>query len=293
MRVLVTGSTGLVGRACAARLAELGHEVIGAARGESGDPSYAAEVRVDLADPASDLGLAEATGPCEAIVHAAASRSRDDADAEIALVNCLGTQRMLALATAWDSAAFVYISGVTVIGSPRDLPVTEEHPAAPPNAYLASKLFGEQLAAVAGGPLRTCSLRLTAPVGPLMPADRIVAVFVQRALAGEPLVLAGTGGRRQDYIDVRDAAVAVGLALERPATGVLNVAAGESISNRELAELCVSTLASASPIEYSGSDPADDLDWAVSIERASSELGWRPERRLESTIGELAARFSA
>jgi UDP-glucose 4-epimerase len=118
-------------------------------------------------------------------------------------------------------------------------------------------------------------------------------VFVRRALAGEPLVLAGTGGRRQDYVDVRDAAVAIGLALDRPVTGVVNVAAGNSTSNRELAELCVATLDSGSPIEFSGDDPADGLDWNVSIDRAVSELGWRPERPLSETLRELAERFRA
>jgi nucleoside-diphosphate-sugar epimerase len=294
MRVLVTGSTGLVGRACAARLTELGHEVVGVARGTSGDPSYATELTADLADPQADRLLAEATAPCDAIVHAGASRSRDAADPQIALVNCLGTQRMLALASAWRSTAFVFISGVTVIGTPRELPVTEDHPATPPDAYLASKLFGEQLVAAAGGPqLRACTLRLTAPVGPLMPADRIAAVFVRRALADEPLVLAGTGGRRQDYVDVRDAAVAIGLALDRQVTGVVNIGAGTSTSNRELAELCVATLDSGSPIEFSGDDPAVGLDWNVSIDRAASELGWRPERPLSQTLRELAERFRA
>jgi UDP-glucose 4-epimerase len=294
MRILVTGSTGLVGRACAVRLAELGHEVIGAARGSSGDPAYAAELAADLAEPGSDRALEEATDPCGAIVHAAATRSRDDTDPEIPLVNCLGTQRMLALASRWQSEAFVYISGVTVIGTPHMLPVTEEHPVAPPDAYLASKVFGEQVVAAARTrSLRTCTLRLTAPVGPLMPAERIISVFVRRALAGEPLVLAGNGGRRQDYVDVRDAAGAVGLALERPASGILNVGAGRSTSNRELAELCAEVVGSGSPIVYEGADPADDLDWMVSIERAASELGWRPQRRLAETVAELAERIRA
>jgi nucleoside-diphosphate-sugar epimerase len=123
-----------------------------------------------------------------------------------------------------------------------------------------------------------------------MPPERIVSAFVRRAVAGAPLVLAGSGGRRQDYVDVRDAAAAVGLALERPASGVLNVGAGRSTSNRELAELCVEVVGSGSPIVYEGADPADDLDWMVSIERAASELGWRPQRRLDETVADLAER---
>jgi nucleoside-diphosphate-sugar epimerase len=183
----------------------------------------------------------------------------------------------------------VFLSGVTVVGRPRVLPITEEHPTDPPNAYLASKLFGEQLVGNASHDgLDGVSLRISAPVGPAMPRARMLPVFVRRALAGEPLTVLGEGTRRQDYVDARDVAAAVELALARPTSPILNVAAGRSVGNLELARRCIALLGSGSAIEHRGVDPDDGVAWEVSIERARSELGWEPEHDIEGVIAELA-----
>jgi UDP-glucose 4-epimerase len=289
VRVLVTGSTGLLGRVIGARLAAAGDEVVGLARGAAGaGQEFAEELRADIGAPDLSETLA-GTAPCEAVVHCAASRSGDDGSSEIALTNCLGTQQVLEIARRWGSRRFVFLSGVTVIGRPRALPVTEEHPPDPQNAYLASKLFGEQLVRLASreGPAGV-SLRVSAPVGPAMPRERILPMFVRRALAGEPLTVAGRGTRRQDYIDARDVAAAVEQALATRTSPVLNIAAGRSWANVELAERCVALLGSGSPILHSGDDPEDEVAWEVSIERARAELGWRPEHDLDRVIGDLA-----
>ena len=289
MRVLVTGSTGLLGRAAAERLLAAGHEVIGLARGATGDERFAAELRADIGAPGLVARLDDVPA-CEAVVHCAAARGGDDQAPEITLANCLGTQQVLALARAWGTRRFVFLSGVTVIGEPRLLPVTEDHPVDPPSAYLASKLFGERLVAlVSRDGIDGVSLRISAPVGPRMPAGRILPTFVRRALAGEPLEVAGRGSRRQDYVDARDVAVAVELALERSTSPLLNIAAGRSCSNLELARRCIAVLGSDAEIAHAVADPQDGLAWEVSIERAGTELGWRPRRSLEELIRELAA----
>src|SRR5581483_4135375 len=154
----------------------------------------------------------------------------------ISLTNGLGTQQMLELAARWQVRSFVFISSVPLIGVPTELPITETHPAAPRTAYHASKLYGEHLCAVArraGTP--AVSLRLTAPVGRTMPPGRILPTFIRRALAGEPLELAGEGTRGQEFVDVRDVARAVDAAIEHAAGGVLNIASGSCVTNLELA----------------------------------------------------------
>lgn len=288
MRILLTGATGLLGRAIGERLGGQGHEVVGLARGP-GSGELAEELRADIGTP----GLAEALAgveACEAVVHCAASRATDDAAAELVLTNCLGTQQVLALARSWKSRRFVFLSGVTVVGAPRELPLTEEHPTDPRNAYLASKLFGERLVRLASrGGLDGVGLRVSAPVGPTMPRERMLPVFVQRAIAGEPLTVVGKGSRRQDYVDARDVARAVELALAKPTSPVLNIAGGRSWSNLELARLCIALLGSGSSIDHSGDDPEDGVSWEISIERARAELGWEPEHDIERVVRELAA----
>ena len=293
MRVLVTGSTGLVGRACAADLAEHGFEVVGVARRPPSSPPGYPFAAIDLAAPDAARRLADELPACQAIVHCAASLARDDSDPTIALTNCLGTQQVLATARRWDARGLVFMSSVGVVGAPRSLPVTEGHEPRPATAYHASKLFGEELvrlAAEAG--IAAASLRLAAPLGPGMPAERVVPTFLRRALAGEPLIVAGRGARRQTYVDVADVARATRSALGRAAIGTFNIAGEEAVSNRELAELSVACAGSRSKIVFSGVDPAESERWEISIERARRHLSYRPRLTLADSLDALVRELS-
>ncbi|MFC1461804.1 NAD-dependent epimerase/dehydratase family protein [Verrucomicrobiota bacterium] len=161
----------------------------------------------------------------------------------------------------------------------------------PFTAYHASKLFGEHLVRIANRKKPTgATLRLTSPVGPGMPENRILSVFAKQALTGRPIQLAGQGSRRQDYVDVRDIAYAVELCLKGRVKGLYNIAGGTSISNRELAETCVRVLNSSSPIEFSGApDPEEGIIWDVSIAKASRQFGYEPQHGIEQSISACVA----
>lgn len=273
-----------------------GHEVVGVARRLTRVAGLAQAPMLDLADPGFGARLRASVARCDAVVHAAAALDKEPGSEAVTLVNCRGTQQVVQVAEAWEVSALVFVSGVAVVGRPRVLPVDEEHPVDPPTAYHASKVYGEHLvelagrrALAAGRGLAACTLRLTAPVGPGTPEGRILTAFVRNALSGAPLPLAGDGGRRQDYVDVRDAAVAVDAAIERGASGTFNVGSGSSVSNRELAEAVVAQLGSSSAIEPTGRpDPDEDVHWEVSIESARAELGWEPRHTLSDAIAAAA-----
>ena len=291
MRVLVTGSSGLIGRVIAVRLEQLGHDVIGLSRRKiDALPGGIPQIEADIGSPFFLDSMRKDLPPCEIVIHAASERATASDAISVSTTNCLGTQQVIALARTWSSRAFLFLSGVAVIGVPRELPVTEEHPTRPLSAYLASKLFGEHLVEIAGREgLASASFRIAAPIGPAMPGDRIAPVFVERALAGKPIVLHGTGSRRQDYVHVRDVACAAEQWIVRPAEGVFNVASGRSVSNLELAERCIGLLGSKSRIEFSGRpDPDDAVTWEVSIAKAESAFGYRPAVSLDDSIREIA-----
>jgi UDP-glucose 4-epimerase len=283
VRILVTGHTGLVGGAVFERLAGEGHDVVGASRRSS--PA------VDLGEPDAAASALRELGPFDAVVHAAASL--DPASPQTGTVNRAGTGVVVAAAEEWG-AALAFVSGVTVIGAPRRIPIDEDHPTDPANEYLASKLDGERIVAdAAGRGLRAASLRVTAPIGTAMPRTRILGAFVLRALRGEPLELVGQGTRRQDYVDVRDVAAATAAWLERGPAGVFNVGSGRSVSNMGLAQTVVETLGSSSAIRFAReADPADRVHWDVSIARAREAFGYEPTVALEASVRDIAAAWS-
>jgi len=290
MRILLTGATGQVGSAIAALLADRGHQVAGLSRQFRPVPALCEHVKVCLgAADALDL-ITKSLPPCEAIVHAAASLSHDNDDPSISLTNCLGTQQVIKLAHSWGASQLVYISSVPVIGRPVQHPITEDHPTQPLTAYHASKLYGESLMTLAErNGCRAASLRLTSPSGPGTPQNRILAVFVRKAMAGGPLQVLGLGSRRQNYVDVRDVAVAVEACLTKRACGIYNIAAADNISNYELAQTCISELCSSATVDFvEKPDPEEGIVWDVSLSKACRDLGYRPQFTIRDSIKAVA-----
>jgi nucleoside-diphosphate-sugar epimerase len=290
MRILLTGATGQVGRAIALHLAARGHEVTGQSRRFSSVPGVAFHIEASLGSPDAVERINGAISPCEAIVHAAASLSHSLYDPAVSLVNCLGTQQIIQLADVWGARHLIYIASVPAIGRPRQHPITEEHPVDPPTAYHASKLYGEHLVRLAATKeRRSVTLRLTSPAGPGTPENRFLAVVVRRALANRPIQLLGRGTRCQNYVDVRDVAVAVEACLKTAASGIYNIAGAEYISNYDLARQCIEELSSQATVEFAEkADPEEGIVWDVSIAKARQHFLYSPSFGIRDSIQAIA-----
>ena len=287
MRVLVTGSSGHVGGAIAAYLMAQGVEVWALRHvSEITCVPTSQQVQCNIGEEGCVGFLSSAIPACEVIIHAAASQDNNLAAAEMTQINCLGTHHVLQLALQWRAKQFIYLSGVSVCGSPVRLPITEDSLIAPASPYVASKYYGECLTGAArDAGVAATILRVTSPVGPGMQYNRIFSIFVKQALAGMPIQLNGKGTRRQNYVDVRDVAQAVALSLQTNKSGIFNIGAATSLSNRELAEKCIATLQSPSPLNFTGiPDPTDDVIWDVSIEKAQKKLNYTPQYSIENSI---------
>jgi len=289
MKILVTGHTGLVGREVVAHLARRGHEVVGLSRGRlEFAPDGVEQVQAclgsnDFLDAVHDVPA------CRYIVHCAANCDMTPGNPDVVLTNCLGTQQVLSMAEKWGSGV-VFMSSISVIGKPRQTPVTEDHPLDPPSHYSATKLFGERLMDIygrRGSP--AASFRLTAPVGPEMPQNRLLPIILKNACQNKPISINGDGSRRQTYTDIRDIARAVELCIGAEASGVFNLSGGSSVSNLELARECAAMLNSSSTISLSGQpDPEDGVSWDIALQKAEEAFDYRPAYELEETIRYVA-----
>ncbi len=288
MRIIVTGASGHVGTAVVQRLDAQGHDIIGLCRSQCSHlPSHIKLCHVTLGTPEA-LGAILATGPFDCIIHTAACLSMVPGDPEVVATNQIGTQQIAQAATGCGAHTLIFFSSISVC-SPTG-PISEDSPTQPSSEYSASKLYGEGLVQDFSTSGRCgVSFRLSSPVGPGLKYNRIFRIFVRQALENQPIVLDGQGGRRQNYIDVRDAAHAVEHAITNQVSGIYNLAGKTAISNLELARLCIDTLGSSSTIEFSGhEDPAESLSWDITLDKAQRDMHYDPIYTIEDSIRSLA-----
>lgn len=141
-------------------------------------------------------------------------------------------------------------------------------------------------------------VRLFNTVGPGQVGDygMVLPRFVRAALDGTPLEVYGDGMQTRCFCDVRDVAGAMPrvLASHETVGRVFNLGSDRSITIRELAELVVRTLGSASsirtvPYERAYSPGFEDLrDRRPDLTRIRAAIGWNPGITLERTIRDLA-----
>ena len=217
MRVLVTGASGLLGRAVAAATLAAGHEVRTFQRRPSGVPGVS-DVLGSVTDPEA---LAHAVDGMDAVIHLAAKVSLAGDPAEFDTVNVGGTRALIAALTAAAPAdagtrRLVYVSSPSVAHSGDSIVGDGAMPADPAQArgdYARTKAEAELLALAAD----SRSLRVVAVRPHLVwgPGDtQLVARVVERARSGR-LPLLGHGAALIDSTYIDNAASGIVAALER------------------------------------------------------------------------------
>ncbi|MFV0410933.1 MAG: NAD-dependent epimerase/dehydratase family protein [Paracoccus sp. (in: a-proteobacteria)] len=259
-------------------------------------------------DPARRLGVLEgdirnmddvsrASMGADIIVHLAANTGvqpsvtspRLDCDQ-----NVLGTLNMLEGAREAGVSRFVFASS----GAPAGLctpPITETIAPRPVSPYGASKLAGEAYCcayAVSFG-VPTVALRFSNIYGPRSwRKGSVVATFIRRAMAGEPITINGDGTQTRDFIHIDDLTRAIRLAGTVPGISgeLYQVATGQETSVNELLALMQEHFTAAGLPEIKTDraerSAADVLRNFADASKAARELGWKPERSLDEGLGE-------
>ncbi|GAB3347476.1 NAD-dependent epimerase/dehydratase family protein [Modestobacter lapidis] len=207
--MLVTGASGMLGRATAAALSERGDEVTVLQRRPAGLPC--AEVLGDVADPDA---VRRATRGQDAVVHLAAKVDVVGRRREYVRANVAGTRTVLAACRAAGVGRLVHVSSPSVAHAGAALAGVGAQPADPAGArghYARSKAVAEQevLAADAAG----LAVLVVRPHLVWGPGDtQLVGRIVDRARAGR-LPLIGSGAALIDTTYVDNAAAALIAAL--------------------------------------------------------------------------------
>ena len=157
-------------------------------------------------------------------------------------------------------------------------PLKEDEPfSLPGHLYTATKLAGEMYCSSFGElyGLETTIARFGIPYGPRARPATVLAAFVAKALADEPITIAGDGTQSRRFVYVEDLAEGVVATLEPVASGrVYNLVGAENTTVRDIADT-VSRVVRAVPIVHIEGRPGDIQGAEVSGERAERELGWK------------------
>jgi nucleoside-diphosphate-sugar epimerase len=275
IRVVVTGGSGKLGRACVRDLAEHGYAVTNVDLVPSRD-AVAPLVRADLPDSGQALealaGVDERPA-ADAVVHLAAIPAPGLVpNAEVFRVNTLSTYNVFEAARRLGIRNVVWASSETVLGLPFDtpppyIPVDEEYPGRPESAYSLSKLLGEAMAE------QFCRRDPALKIFGL----RFSNVMEPEDYAAFPGFDADATARKWNlwaYIDARDGAQAVRRALESDATGaeVFVIANADTVMQRPNAEL-VAEVFPGVPL----ADGVGEHETLLSIDKARRMLGYEPQ----------------
>ena len=300
MKLLVTGGAGYVGSVCAKVLLEQGHEVVVVDDLSTGNadavPDGAQFVLADMVDAAPELLSDESF---DGVLHFAAKSLVGESVVAPELYwqgNVVKTLQLLEAMRAAGTPRLVFSSTAATYGEPESVPITEDAPTRPTNAYGATKLAIDHAItsyAAAYG-LAATSLRYFNVAGAYGGLGERHATETHLI----PLVLQVASGKRdeilvfgtdwptpdgtciRDYIHVRDLADAHVLALQTAQPGshrIYNLGNGTGFSVHEVIACCervVGKPIAARAVERRAGDPAVLI---ASSEKAVTELGWQPK----------------
>jgi len=205
--------------------------------------------------------------------------------------NLAGTLSVLETARANSAIRFIFVSsGGTVYGVPKHVPISESHPTDPICSYGIVKLAIEKylhLYHLLHG-LDYLVLRIANPFGEGQRPDAMqgaIAVFLNRALSGQPIEIWGDGTVVRDYLYVGDVIDAFVRALDyHGACRIMNIGATRGHSLNELLQAMEDVLGRPITRTYL---PARPFDVAVNVldsTKARELLGWQPRVTLREGL---------
>ncbi len=316
MRALVTGGAGFIGSTLVDRLVAEGHEVDVIDDLSTGSLGNLAEARaaaghrlrvhqLDIRSP-SCVELVEQRHP-EVVFHLAAQADvrRSVADPVFdAEVNVCGTLRVLEGARRGGATRVVFAaSGGTLYGEPDDseLPLRESLPHRPLSPYGVSKKAGiDYLEAYRElHALEFCALALANVYGPRQDPHGeagVVAIFAERLLRGQPLVVFGDGDQTRDFVYVDDVVDAFVRGAQRGGGLICNIGTGAETSVNRLATEMAAQAGVDLQVERRPLRPGELLRNCLDPGRAGIHLGWKPWTDLgpgtAATLAFVAARLA-
>jgi UDP-glucose 4-epimerase len=302
VRLLVTGGAGYIGSIVASHLLAAGHEVVVLDNLRQGHreavPEGARLVVADLLDR-DDVRAVTGEG-FDGVLHFAALALVGESVSHperYYRTNVGGTLNLLEAMVDAGIGRLVFSSTCAVYGQPDEVPISEQAPPRPLNAYGASKLavdmmIGHLCLAHGIGAVSLRYFNVAGASGHLGedhdPETHLIPNILRAAMGANPYVeIYGTdyptpdGTAIRDYIHIDDLSAAHLLALDGAREGehrIFNLGNGAGFSVREVIAAAESVTGAAISTREAGRRAGDPPMLVAASERIRAELGWEAQK---------------
>ena len=275
LKVLLTGSSGFIGRHVTRALLDAGHVVLGYDRVDREGRSSARDIlRPDW------LRFALDAFPADAVIHLAARvgvRESLNQPADYVRTNVDGSLNVLDVCREYSIRRVVIASSSSVYGASGTH--DEDTPLRPLSPYAASKVGMEAL----GQAYATChdmdvlSLRLFTVYGEGVRPDLMVYRLFNAGLTGALVTIFDNGALRRDWTYVGDVARAFVLALDNGSSGAYNIGTEVATRLTDLIVIIEAITGGHVPTITVPTPPTEPVETCANFSRAYDLLGWTPE----------------
>ncbi|GIG56270.1 dTDP-glucose 4,6-dehydratase [Longispora fulva] len=213
--------------------------------------------------------------------------------------NVLGTQRLLEACRRVGVARFHHVSTCEVYG---DLALddpgafTEESPYRPRTPYNASKAGADHAVRAYH---ETFGLPVTISncannYGPYQFPEKVIPLFVSRALSGLPLPVYASSANRREWLHVDDHCSAIDRVLADGRVGeTYNIGSGVEASVADLATRILDQLGlPRTQVETVPDRPGHDRRYLLDSSRLRTELGWAPAVDFDSGLADTVTWYA-
>lgn len=164
----------------------------------------------------------------------------------------------------------------------------ETTPLAPNSPYSASKASADMLVRAYHETykLPVLNTRCSNNYGPYQYPEKLIPFFISQLLKGEKVPVYGDGLNVRDWLYVYDHCEAIDVVLEKGRVGeVYNIGGHNEKTNLEITRLILEAMGKdESSIKYVEDRLGHDRRYAISNDKITSELGWKPSLTFEEGI---------
>ncbi len=210
-------------------------------------------------------------------------------------INTLATVNLMELIVNYSPDTKIIISSSRLeYGKPLNIPIDEKHKTKPTSAYGLSKLAATQMAQIFGNTrnLKYIVFRTSNVYGPheekKFSGYNLVNYFIDQAKRGNNLIIFGKGDQLRDYIYIDDLTQAFVMAAESEVQQqIYNLGSGKGISLKHMAQTIINSIGKGKikyinwPKKYK---EVETGSYITNLKKINKELGFSPKVRFADGI---------